>query len=129
MILYKGTYMRIVETLRKQKSALGISYEVIASHSGVGIATVKRAFGGQDISLERLEKIADAIGCQIDIKATASPSSLYNAQVEKKAQEIVKRVIQTSALEDQVVDAKAKTKMLTQAKAMIAKMPRSQVWR
>ncbi len=121
--------MRIVETLRKQKSALGISYESIASYSGVGIATVKRAFGGQDVSVERLEKIADAIGCQIDIKATASPSSLYSAQVEKKAQEIVKRVIQTSALEDQVVDAKAKAKMLTQAKAMIAKMPRSQVWR
>ncbi len=120
--------MRIVETLRKQKSALGISYESIASHSGVGIATVKRAFSGRDISLERLEKIAEAIGCQVGIKATASPSNLYNAQIEKKAQEIVKRVIQTSALEDQTVDAKAKAKMLTQAKAMIAKMPRSQVW-
>ena len=120
--------MRIVEALRKQKEALGMSYEVIAIRSGVGIVTVKRAFGGYDVSLERLEKIADAIGCQIGIKATISPSNLYSAQVEKKAQEIVKRVMQTSALEDQAVDAKAKAKMLAQAKVMITKMPRSQVW-
>lgn len=128
MILYKGTYMRIVEALRKQKEALGMSYEVIAIRSGVGIATVKRAFGGYDVSLERLEKIADAIGCQISIKAITSPNNLYSAQVEKKAQEIVKRVMQTSALEDQAVDVKAKAKMLVQAKAMIAKMPKSKVW-
>ena len=120
--------MRIVEALRKQKAALGISYEVIASHSGVGIATVKRAFSGQDISLERLEKIADTIGCQIGIKTTISPRNLYNAQIEKKAQEIVRRVMQTSALEDQAVDIKAKAKMFAQAKEMISKMPRSQVW-
>lgn len=120
--------MKIVEALRKQKEALGMSYEVIAIRSGVGIATVKRAFSGQDISLERLEKIADAIGCQISIKAITSPSNLHSAQVEKKALEIVKRVMQTSALEDQAVDVKAKAKMLVQAKAMIAKMPKSKVW-
>ncbi|MBN2768389.1 MAG: helix-turn-helix domain-containing protein [Campylobacterales bacterium] len=119
----------ILKELKKQKVALGISYEVIASHSGVGIATVKRAFSGQDISLERLEKIADAIGCQIGIKTTTSPKNLYNAQIEKKAQEIVRRVMQTSALEDQAVDIKAKAKMFAQAKEMISKMPRSQVWK
>jgi len=120
--------MKIAEALRKQKEALSMPYESIAIRSGIGIATVKRAFGGYDVSLERLEKIADAIGCQIGIKATISPSNLYSAQVEKKAQEIVKRVMQTSALEGQAVDVKAKAKMLVQAKTMIAKMPKSQVW-
>jgi len=36
--------------------------------------------------------------------------------------------MQTSALEGQAVDVKAKAKMLVQAKTMIAKMPKSQVW-
>jgi len=47
--------MKIAEALRKQKEALSMPYESIAIRSGIGIATVKRAFGGYDVSLERLE--------------------------------------------------------------------------
>ena len=118
----------ILSELKKQKEALSIPYEAIASRSGLGIATVKRAFSGHDISLDTLDKIAVALGCEIAIKPKKSPKALYQAQIEKKAQEIVNRVIHTSALEDQLPRSEAQTKMLTQAKAMIAKMPKSQVW-
>lgn len=57
-----------------------------------------------------------------------SPKALYQAQIEKKAQEIVNRVIHTSALENQVPSEEAKKKMLSHAKVMIAKMPKSKVW-
>lgn len=118
----------ILIELKKQKEALSIPYENIASRSGLGIATVKRAFSGHDISFDTLDKIAVALGCEIAIKSKQSPKALYQAQIEKKAHEIVERVIQTSALENQSPRSEAQIKMLSQAKAMIAKMPKSQVW-
>ncbi|MGB3962732.1 MAG: helix-turn-helix domain-containing protein [Sulfurimonas sp.] len=118
----------ILNELKNQKEALSIPYESIALRSGVGIATVKRAFAGSDISFDTLEKIAMALDCELSIKPKHSAKSLYKSQVEKKAQEIVARVMQTSALEDQAVGSEAQKKMLTQAKAMIAKMPKSQIW-
>ncbi|MFA6195113.1 MAG: hypothetical protein WC656_00545 [Sulfurimonas sp.] len=118
----------ILEELKKQKEALCIPYESIALRSGVGIATVKRAFAGSDISLDKLDKIAVALDCEIIIKPRKSPQSFYRSQIEKKAREIVQRVIQTSALEDQAISIQAEQKMLTQAKAMITKMPKSQIW-
>ena len=36
----------VINELKKQKEALCIPYESIALRSNVGIATVKRAFGG-----------------------------------------------------------------------------------
>lgn len=130
MILKEVTMFKslILSELKKQKEALSIPYEAIASRSGLGIATVKRAFSGHDISLDTLDKIAVALGCEITIKPKQSPKALYQAQIEKKAQEIVNRVIQTSALENQSPSDGAKKKMFIQAKAMISKIPKSKVW-
>ncbi len=130
MILKEATMFKtlILSELKKQKEALSIPYEAIASRSGLGIATAKRAFSGHDISLDTLDKIAVALGCEIAIKPKQSAKVLYQAQIEKKAHEIVNRVIQTSALENQSPRSEAQNKMLSQAKAMISKMPKSQVW-
>jgi methylmalonyl-CoA mutase cobalamin-binding subunit len=118
----------ILSELKKQKEALSIPYGAIASRSGLGIATVKRAFSGHDISFDSLDKIAVALGCEIAIKPKQSPKALYQAQIEKKAHVIVNQVIQTSGLENQSPSDEAKKKMFIQAKAMIAKMPKSKVW-
>jgi len=130
MILKEAAMFKslILSELKKQKEALSIPYEAIATRSGLGIATVKRAFSGHDISLDTLDKIAVALGCEIAIKPKQSAKALYQAQIEKKAHEIVNRVIQTSALENQSPRSEAQNKMLSQAKAMISKMPKSQVW-
>lgn len=50
-----------------------------------------------------------------EIKPKQSAKALYQAQIEKKAHEIMNHVMQTSALENQ-------------SQAMIAKMPKLQVW-
>lgn len=118
----------ILSELKKQKEALSIPYESISSRAGVGIATVKRAFAGHDISLDTLEKIAIALDCEITIKPKHSAKALYQSQIEKKAHEIVNRVIHTSALENQMPKDATQRKMFTQAKAMISKMPKSKIW-
>jgi len=114
--------------LKEQKKALHIPFESIAKRSSLGLATIKRAFAGKEVSFATIEKIAIALECEIHIKPKTTPETLYKTQIEKKAKEMVYRVVKTSALEDQAVDTKAQQKMLTQAKAMIAKMPKSQVW-
>ena len=119
---------QIIENLKKQKEALAIPYESIAKRANLGVATVKRAFGGSDISLSTLERIAKALECEINIKPTQSAKTAYRLQVEKKAQEIVAQVIQTSALEAQNLDTKIQERLYNDAKAMIAKMPKSQIW-
>ncbi len=118
----------ILSELKKQKEALSIPYEAISSRAGVGIATIKRAFAGHDISFDTLEKIAIALDCEISIKPKHSPKALYQEQIEKKAHEIVNRVIHSSALENQIPRDEAQRKMFTQAKAIISKMPKSQIW-
>lgn len=118
----------ILSELKKQKEALSIPYEAIASRAGLGIATVKRVFSGHDISLDTLDKIVIALECEITIKPKQPAKALYQAQIEKKAHEIVNRVIQTSALENQSPSDEAKKKMFAQAKVMIAKMLKSKVW-
>jgi hypothetical protein len=118
----------ILSELKKQKEALSIPYEAIDSRSGLGIATVKRAFSGHDISLDTLDKIAISLGCEIAIKPKQPAKALYQSQIEKKAHEIVNQVIQTSALENQLLSDEVQKKMLIQAKAMIAKMSKSKVW-
>lgn len=117
----------ILSELKKQKEALSIPYKAIASRAGVGLVTVKRAFTGHDISLDTLDKIAVALGCEIAMKPKQSPKALYQAQIDKKAQEIVNRVIHTSALENQSPSDEANKKMLAQAKKMVSKMPKSQI--
>jgi hypothetical protein len=75
----------ILSGLKKQKEALSIPYGAIASRSGLGIATVKRAFSGHDISFDSLDKIAVALGYEIAIKPKQSAKALYQAQIEKKS--------------------------------------------
>lgn len=130
MILVGVTMFKelILSELKKQKEALSIPYEAISSRAGVGVATVKRAFAGHDISFDTLEKIAIALDCEITIKPKHSAKILYQAQIEKKAHEIVNRVIHTSALENQIPRDDAQRKMLAQAKAIISKLPKSQIW-
>jgi transcriptional regulator with XRE-family HTH domain len=118
----------LLDKLKDQKKALQIPFESIAKRSNLGPATIKRAFAGKEVSFTTIEKIAIALECEIHITPKTTPKNLYKTQVEKKAKEIVGRVLQTSALESQSVDTKAQQKMLAQAKAMILKMPKSQVW-
>jgi len=49
MILKEANMFKslILTELKKQKEALFIPYEAIATRSGLGIATVKRAFRGE----------------------------------------------------------------------------------
>lgn len=118
----------ILTELKKRKDSLSMPYEAIASKAGIGTATVKRAFAGNDISLSTLEKIAAAMECEITVKPKISADTAYKKQLAKKAEALINRVVQSSALEAQTPSANARAKMLKEAQKAVSKMPKSKVW-
>jgi len=122
--MYQGT----LDRLRERQKNMHIPYEVIAKQSGLGIATVKRFFLGGNSSVSTLEKIASVLKCDIRMESKESGEYLFELQIEKKALQVVNRIMKTSALEQQEPNRKAYEKMLQKAKEHIRKMPKSQIW-
>ena len=118
----------ILSELKKRKDALSMPYEAIASKVGLGAATVKRAFAGNDISLSTLEKIAAAMECEITVKPKVSAEAAYKKQLARKAEAVVNRIVQSSTLEAQTPSANTRAKILKEAQKAVSKMPKSKVW-
>ena len=116
------------ELLKRRQKSMQIPYEVIAKKSELGIATVKRFFSGANSSMSTVEKIATVLSCDIYISPKHSAEQLLEAQIEKKANLVVNRVMKTSALEAQKPNNIAYEAMLQKAKSTIRKMSKSQIW-
>jgi transcriptional regulator with XRE-family HTH domain len=118
----------IIAQLKVRKNELGMSYETIASLSGLGIATVKRAFGGSEISISTLEKILLTLELDIFIKQKMSAKKILESQVEKKARDILARVIHSSSLEAQTPDKDTEARLIRATIEKILKMPKRAIW-
>ena len=118
----------ILTTLRTRQQEMQLPYEIISIKSKLGIATVKRFFLGGNSSIGTVEKIAKVLKCDMTICAQKSASELLEKQIERKAKQVVGRVMKTSALEEQQPNDKAYKLMLQKAKDSIRKMSRSQIW-
>lgn len=114
--------------LKTRQKNMQIPYEVIAQQAELGIATVKRFFSGANSSMSTVEKIASVLACDIQVSPKYSAEQLLEAQIEKKAQSVVGRVIKTSALEAQKPNNVAYETMLKKAKDTIRKMNKTQIW-
>ena len=121
-------HQTILNTLKTRQQEMQLPYEIIATKSELGIATVKRFFTGGNSSIATVEKIAKVLKCDMMIFATKSASELLEEQIEQKAKKVVGRVMKTSALEAQKPDNRAYELMLEKAKNSIRKMSKSQIW-
>jgi hypothetical protein len=114
--------------LNGRKDELEMPFEIIAKKANLGLATVKRAFNRYDMTLGTLEKILEVLALDENFNQTISAKKLYQQALERKANEIVLRVYQTSRLEAQEPTKAAKDKMMKQAIATISKLPKSKIW-
>jgi len=121
-------HQTILTTLRTRQQEMQLPYEIIASKSELGIATIKRFFLGGNSSISTVEKIAKVLKCDMTIFAQKSASELLEEQIERKAKKVVGRVMKTSALEAQQPNSRAYEMMLQRAKDSIRKMSKSQIW-
>jgi transcriptional regulator with XRE-family HTH domain len=104
-----------VHYLTRRREALGMSFAVLASRSGVSEPTVKRILGGRmgEASFANVVAIADALGVSLNASETA-PDELCRQQARCKAERIARLVQGTSALENQAVDAPAYQRLVEQ---------------
>ena len=107
-----------------------ISTDNISKMSGVSIATVKRTFSGKKTSLESIEKIATSLGYsfEVAIKPSLTPKMMYELQLQKKADNIVKKILKTSALEDQSPDNETVQIIMANTIQAIKQIPKSEIW-
>ena len=120
----------IIQDLVTRKKSMEISSDNISKISGVSIATVKRTFSGKKTSLESIEKIAHSLGYsfEVAIKPSLTPKMMYEEQIKRKANNIVKKILRTSALEDQSPDNETVQIIMANALKAIKQIPKSEIW-
>jgi transcriptional regulator with XRE-family HTH domain len=121
---------RIIQDLVTRKKSMEISSDNISKISGVSIATVKRTFSGKKTSLESIEKIATALGYsfEVAIKPNLTPKMMYELQLQKKADSIVKKILKTSALENQSPNNETVQIIMANTLKAIKQIPKSKIW-
>jgi hypothetical protein len=120
----------IIQDLVTRKKAMEISSGNISKISGVSIATVKRTFSGKKTSLESIEKIAHSLGYsfEVTIKPSLTPKMMYEKQMKRKADSIVKKILRTSALEDQSPNNETVKIIMADALKATKQIPKSEIW-
>jgi len=120
----------IIQDLVTRKKAMEISSGNISKISGVSIATVKRTFSGKKTSLESIEKIAHSLGYsfEVTIKPSLTPKMMYEEQMKRKADNIVKKILRTSALEDQSPNNETVKIIMANALKATKQIPKSAIW-
>ena len=101
--------LELVPQLQRIRKELGMTYQVLAERSGLGMRTVQRvlADGDASASFNTILKIAHALGASIRLDA-ADSNDVRRTQAERKANQLVALVQGTSALEAQAVNDSSK---------------------
>lgn len=120
----------LVQAIIQQKESLDLSYETISSISRVSTSTVKRAAKGLHVEFDNLERIAEALGIDLEVKIKrSSRQTLYKKRVDALAKFMVAKVIKTSSLELQEPDEDARQAIYAKFVKKIKAMPEEKVWR
>jgi len=95
--------------VRAMREALGMSQAQLASRAGVSRATVQKlelAEGRRRITLDSLDRLAAALGCQVAIALVPHGGSLEGLREQAanaKAEALLKSAVHSMNLEDQIV--------------------------
>ena len=102
----------LIETMKRQKKALGMTNAVIASRSGLSEPTVVRILSGHaGAHFDHVLAIAKVLGVDLNARTT-DPEKILKRQAHYKAEMIMRLVRGNSALEATETDAGAYRSML-----------------
>ena len=96
----------LLNRLDDRRRSLGISAVDLAKSCSLSLPTVNRILSGKHThaSWSNILAIARALGLNVEFKPIADAEELRQQQAERKADELVRMVQSTSALEAQAVD-------------------------
>ena len=95
--------------VRAMREALGMSQAQLAARAGISRATVQKlelAEGRRRITLDSLDRLAAALGCQVAIALVPHGGSLEGLREQAanaKAEALLKSAVHSMNLEDQIV--------------------------
>ena len=117
------------DRLNSRRTSLGMSYRVVAERSGVSEPTVKRILGGHmaEASFANVVAVAEALGASLGVEEV-DPDELCRQQARRKAQQIVRLVQGTSALESQAVDGATYSQLLERSYHQLMAGSRRRLW-
>jgi predicted DNA-binding mobile mystery protein A len=98
--------------VRTMREALGMSQAQLAARAGISRATVQKlelAEGRRRITLDSLDRLAAALGCQVAIALVPLGGSLEGLREQAanaKAQALLRSAVHSMNLEDQIVSPK-----------------------
>lgn len=123
-------YNQIISEMAARKEKLGLTDSKIARLSGVSQPVVNRILKGRHKTarLDQIIAIADVLDLRITIREMADAMDLRRKQAEKKADQIIRMVQATSALEGQGLDKKTLEDMREQTVIELLAGPDSVLW-
>ncbi len=80
----KAVSQDLVERFKKRRKELKLSQKVLAVHSGVSYASIRRFEQTGEISLRSLIKLANAIGCLADFEELFKHEIIISVKDYKK---------------------------------------------
>lgn len=96
----------LIQALQQQRKRLGMSYQVLADRSGLGIATVQRVLNGDTgVRLDSVMAMAEVLGVKVKCECRDA-MELRRQQARSKACRLTAFTQGTSALEAQGIDQK-----------------------
>jgi transcriptional regulator with XRE-family HTH domain len=120
----------LFEKLESRRRELGLSQSALAERSGVSLPTVHRILAGHSpaASFDNTLAIAQALGMQLDAVPLLKTQELLEQQARKKAEQLVRMVQGTSALEGQGVSGNQIAHMIRKTVRELLAGSRRRLW-
>ncbi len=130
MAATKQSQSGIAAQMQRRRKALRMSCQLLALRSGVSLPTVQRILrdGGENTRYAALSAVARALGMDFELKSTSDEQAFAERQAEAKAEDIVRMVQGTSALESQAVDADVRRQLVKQTVHELMAGTRRRLW-
>ena len=128
-----GNYWK---SLERRRSDLGISFPALSERTGISVTTLKRIFSGtaKNPTLHSLQALARVLGVELRINGSMtvvskrSVAEMREIAANEKAEQLVKLVQGTSALESQSVGPEVVRTMVAQTVRELLAGPNRKLW-
>lgn len=125
-----STRQPLFEKLENRRLQLGLTQSALAERSSVSLPTVHRILSGHGsaASIENILAIAQVLEMELDAVPRVGTEEILERQARKKAEELVRMVQGTSALEGQGVSAKQIGRMINKTAEELLAGSRRRLW-
>ncbi len=122
--------VQLLTYLEGRRKELGMSRQVVAERSGLGLRTLQRVLSGlePDANLRTVLRIANALGVELKPRPMRSASEFCRQQARQKAAKLAAMVQGTSVLESQAVPESALSDIRKEIAAKLISGSRRELW-